>query len=229
VNCIEEGEQSMEIDLDECVECGICLRNANCPTEAIYQSYLEMPRAVRKAFSDPFGKHENTEMKHMGRGTEEIKTNDVTGIIHDLEHVALAVELGRPSVGVRLYDLEKVSKAVAKFDIQFEKHNPITSLIIDKSTGQIDPEVLNEKILSGIVEFKVNICELGLVLEELKKVEKEVDTVFSVCVICKMDENNNSLIEPILKECGYDVKNVPSKTNMGLGRPLYEDRIREVK
>lgn len=228
VDCIKEMKESMEVDLEECVECGICMRNANCPTQAIYQPYLEMPRAIRKAFSDPFGKHENTEMKHMGRGTEEIKTNDVTGIIHDLEHIALAVELGRPSIGARLYDLEKVSKAVAKFDVQFEKHNPITSLIVDKSTGKIDPEVLNEKILSGIVEFKININKLDLILKELKRVEKQVDTVFSVSVICKVNKENKTLIDKILQEYGYDASRVPSKTNMGLGKPKYEERIKEV-
>ena len=70
------------IDLDACVECGVCLKNAGCPRDAIFNIHLEAPRAYRKAFSDPFGKHENTALKHAGRGTEEVKTNDVTGVVH---------------------------------------------------------------------------------------------------------------------------------------------------
>lgn len=229
MEAIKEGEKSMVIDLEECVECGICLRNSNCPTKAIEQDFLKMPRAVRKSFSDPFGKHENTEMKHMGRGTEEIKTNDVTGIIHTLDKVAVAIELGRPGVGARFRDMEKITKAISKFDIEYEKNNPVTPYIIDKKTGEIEPEILNEKILSGIVEFRIDVKELGEVLKAVKAIEDQVETVFSVCVINKVDENNKPSAEDIIVNNGFDILSASSKTNMGLGRPLYEDRIKEVK
>ena len=71
VGAIKEADGHMTIDLDACVECCSCLRYAKCPRDAIYNVRLEPPRAYRKAFSDPFGKHENTTLKHAGRGTEE--------------------------------------------------------------------------------------------------------------------------------------------------------------
>ncbi|HMM19355.1 MAG TPA: 4Fe-4S binding protein [Selenomonadales bacterium] len=229
MECIVKGEKAMTINLDECVECGICLRNANCPTKAIYNVFLTMPRAARKAFSDPFGKHENTELKHMGRGTEEIKTNDVTGIIHSLDQVAVAIEMGRPSVGAYFRDAEKITKVVSAFDIEFEKNNPVTSYIIDKKTGAIEPSILNEKVLSCIVEFRTDAANLEPILAALKTAADYVDTVFSVAVICKIDENNNSLVEKYLTTQGYQIRQASSKTNVGLGRPRYEDRMKEAR
>lgn len=229
MECINPGEKSVQIDLEECVECGICLRNSNCPVNAIEQTFLTMPRAVRKAFSDPFGKHENIEVKHMGRGTEEIKTNDVTGIIHTLDEAAVAIELGRPGVGARFRDMEKITKAVAKFDIVYEKNNPVTPYIIDKKTGEIEPEILNEKIMSGIVEFRAKINDLAEILKAVKSVEDKVETVFTVAVICKVDENNKPSAEDVIVNNGFNIRAASSKTNMGLGRPLYEDRIKGAK
>ena len=96
VGAIKEADGHMTIDLDACVECCSCLRYAKCPRDAIYNVRLEPPRAYRKAFSDPFGKHENTTLKHAGRGTEEVKTNDVTGIIHDLDTIASPLSWAAP-------------------------------------------------------------------------------------------------------------------------------------
>ena len=47
-----------------------------CPTSAITPDDLSWPRVVRRAFSDPIVTHESTGVH--GRGTEEVKTNDVT-------------------------------------------------------------------------------------------------------------------------------------------------------
>lgn len=229
MQCIKEDKGAMTIDLEECVECGICLRNANCPTEAIYQVFLSMPRAVRKAFSDPFGKHENTELKHMGRGTEEIKTNDVTGIISTFDKVAIAIEMGRPSVGAYFRDVEKVTKALGCFAIEYEKNNPVTPYILDKTTGCIEPSILNEKVLSCIIEFRTKAEELLPILATLREVAKSLKTVFSLCLICKIDDNNHSLVEDVLVTEGYQIRQASSKTNVGLGRPKYEDRIKGVQ
>ncbi len=48
-----------------------------CPTAAFEPDKLEWPRVVRRAFSDPRVPHESTGVH--GRGTEEVKTNDVSG------------------------------------------------------------------------------------------------------------------------------------------------------
>ena len=109
------------VDTDECVECYACHRGMSmeqlnptlvrmlrgalgvfrlrfdpepdvCPTSAITPDELEWPRTVRRAFSDVTATHESTGIH--GRGTEEVKTNDVTNRIA-VGTVGLTVELGR--------------------------------------------------------------------------------------------------------------------------------------
>lgn len=230
VEAIIEKEGEMTIDLDICVECGVCEKHAGCPTDAIYNVHLESPRAYRKAFSDPFGKHENTSLKHMGRGTEEVKTNDVTGIVNDLDNIAFAIELGRPNISASFKDIEKVSMAIAPYVEQFEVNNPVTSLIVDKKTGKLDPVVLNERVLSAIVEFTCSIDNIPEIIKTLEKVAKEVDTVFSTCIISRVDESSNNMpVYDMLESLDVNVNEASAKTNMGLGRPRYEDRMKEGK
>lgn len=79
VEAIREANGAVEIDFDGCVECGTCRRYAPCPVEAIQESpeAMEWPRVLRREYSDPGVPHSTT--KGYGRGTEESKTNDVTG------------------------------------------------------------------------------------------------------------------------------------------------------
>ena len=216
------------VDLDLCVECGVCLKNSGCPRNAIYNVHLEVPRAYRKAFSDPFGKHENTALKHAGRGTEEVKTNDVTGIVHSLDMITFAAELGRPGVGSTFRDLQTILQAVAPYAESFEVNNPVTPLIIDKKQGILEPSVLDEAVMSAIVEFSCRLERAEAVLRALKKASQHIDTVFSLCVICRVDETDDSIpVMDIIKKLDLDLCAASAKTNLGLGRPRYEDRMRE--
>jgi len=53
--------------------------------------------------------HKKTDIA--GRGTAEMKTNDITGRVK--RGGGVAVELGRPGVGTRFTDVEKVSREIA--------------------------------------------------------------------------------------------------------------------
>ena len=77
------------------------LRAIECPRKAFYEpeEVRQWPRSVRKVFGDPTEKHESTGVR--GRGTEEVKTNDVTGRVKRGE-VGFALEFGRPSIGCRV-------------------------------------------------------------------------------------------------------------------------------
>ena len=75
-----------------------------CPTAAFEPDELTWPRVVRRAFSDPRVPHESTGVE--GRGTEEVKTNDVTGRV-GLGEVGFTIELGRPGVGVRFREIQE--------------------------------------------------------------------------------------------------------------------------
>jgi hypothetical protein len=204
------------IDEDECVECSVCLRSGCCPTDALYQPELPWPRSVRKNFSDPLKIHPETRIP--GRGTEEMKTNEVTGRYRRGTY-GMAFELGRPGVGARFRDVEKVTKALSTLKVEFEEKNPVTKLMVDRKRGLINPEVLGEKVLSAIVEFMVSSERLPQVMEVLDRVSKEIDSVFSGDIISRVGTDGTIPYLRAVREMNRYLS-VNGKSNMGLGRPL---------
>lgn len=87
------------VDQDKCVECGACLRAVVCPVNAVVRPELTYPRTLCSVFSDVTSPHKSTGV--IGRGTEEMKTNDVTGRLQAYR-VNVSVELGRPGITVNL-------------------------------------------------------------------------------------------------------------------------------
>ena len=231
------------INRDECVECyacynGLSVENMNptlvrtvrtllhlgrvrfdpepdvCPTAAFEPDELQWPRVIRRAFSDPRATHESTGVH--GRGTEEVKTNDVTHRVKQGE-VGLTIELGRPGVGVWLRDIQKMTWALAEAGVAFEKKNPFTLLMTDVKTGTLREDVLDEKVMSAIVEITIGIERTEEIIQLVHRVEKDVDTVVSLGVGARCDPNGGEMIvAPILKRLGYKIER--AKTNLGLGR-----------
>jgi hypothetical protein len=207
------------IDADECVECGVCYRAAACPTDAIVEEVHPWPRSVRATFSNPLFEHKETRIP--GRGTEEMKTNDVTGRFRRGE-VGVAVELGRPGSGARFHQVQQVTHAMAGLGIRLEAANPVTHLLIDPERGLIHPDVLGEKVLSAIVEFTIPTRRLQEVLTELRSLGDRIETVFSVGVACRVESDGSVPSHGVLQELGLTPA-VNGKSNVGLGRPLYEE------
>ncbi len=207
-----------EIDSDECVECSVCFRANVCLTNALKEEKLAWPRSLRKAFSDPLIIHEGTGIP--GRGTEEMKTNDVTGRFRD-GYIGIGLEMGRPGIGARLSEIEKVTKRLVKMGIELETQNPLTQLIADKATGELPKDVLKEKVLSAIVEFTVPIKRAQEVFFAVKEVADEIDTVFSLDLICKVAPDGKIPIIAEIEKAGL-TRSANGKINVGLGRPLYQ-------
>jgi ferredoxin len=231
------------IDRDECVECYTCFNGLSqehlnptlvrtvrkmfaamrirfepepdvCPTAAFEPDELTWPRVVRRAFSDPRVPHESTGVE--GRGTEEVKTNDVTGRVGPGD-VGFTIELGRPGVGVRFRDIQEMCRALAAAGVAFEKKNPITSLMRDVATGSIREDILDEKVLSAIVEIKVPVARAEEIIRLVWSVEQRIDTVVSIGAGVRCDERGDeTIVAPILERLGYNLER--AKTNVGLGR-----------
>lgn len=231
------------VDQNECVECYACFNGMShehlppglvrgmrslfkamrlrfdpepdvCPTSAFAPEELTWPRVVRRAFSDPRVPHESTGVQ--GRGTEEVKTNDVSGRVK-VGEVGFTIEFGRPGVGVWFHEIQKMTTALAKAGVSFEKKNPITSLMTDVATGQLREDILGEKILSAIVEIKVTVDRTEEIILLVREVERDVDTVVALGVGTRCDENGEEhVIAPILERLGYKLER--AKTNVGLGR-----------
>lgn len=248
---IDPEKKRATIDRDECVECYACFNGLSrehlpppvvravrrllqigrvrfdpepdiCPTAAFEPDELQWPRVVRRAFSDPRATHESTGVQ--GRGTEEVKTNDVTGRVR-LGEVGFTIEFGRPGIGVWLRDIQQMTWALAKAGVSFEKKNPFTLLMTDVSTGTLREDILGEKVLSAIVEIKVGVERTEEILRLIHEVEKDVETVVSIGVGTRCDEDgNDTLVAPVLKRLGYKLER--AKTNTGLGRITNAAEIR---
>jgi predicted molibdopterin-dependent oxidoreductase YjgC len=215
MGAISVVEKKAAIDLDECVECGVCIKAGVCPTESLaHEATLSEGRQLRKTFSDPWVTHPSTNV--LGRGTEEMKTNEVTNRFGK-GVCGMAAELGRPGIGTRFTDVEKVAKACAACGVEFEPCNPVTALMTDKSKGTIKPEFLNEKVLSAIVEFICPNEKVVPVLQAVKKVSGELDTVFSLEVCCLVDDDGTFPMYELIAKAGF-TPSLNGKTNIGLGR-----------
>lgn len=231
------------IHQDECVECGACFRGMSqerlnptmvrtvrklaklfrfrfepepdvCPTAAFEMNELAMPRLIRRVFSDPVVEHKSTGIK--GRGTEEVKTNDVNPRV-GVGEVGYTIEFGRPGVGVRFRDIQEMTRALAKLDIVFEEKNPISHLMTDKSSGALREDILDEKILSGIVEIRSTLDRVEAVCETVRAVNERIDTVTAVGISTRCGEQGeDEALAPLLEELGVSYER--AKTNMGIGR-----------
>jgi len=213
------GESVCEIDQAECVECGACnLRARVCPTDAIFRPPLEWPRTIREAFSNPNARHPSGSR---GRGTEEMKTNDVTGR-YPSGMAGVALEMGRPGIGASFRDIQTVAMALARIGVEFEADNPVSALMADRKAGVFREEVLGEKVLSAILEFKIENERLKEVLLGIKDVAARIDTVFSLGLISRVEPDGSIPVEPIAREAGF-LPRPNMKTNVGLGRSLFEE------
>jgi hypothetical protein len=239
---VDTAVRRAAVNQEQCVECYACYRgmsmeNLNptlirvvrgllalfrlrfdpepdvCPTSAIAPQELQWPRVIRRAFSDPLVTHESTSVH--GRGTEEIKTNDVSGRIGPGE-AGFTVEFGRPSVATRFTDIQKMTMALAAEGLLFEKRNPVTHLMSDTATGRIREDILEERILSAIVEFKTTLERVPALLRTIRNVASTLETVVLVGIGGRCDDAGTSELEELLKREGFDSN--WGKTNLGLGR-----------
>lgn len=240
---IDPVRKRATIKRDECVECYACYNGLSqehlnptmvrtvrrifaalrirfepepdvCPTAAFEPEELAWPRVVRRAFSDPRVPHESTGVE--GRGTEEVKTNDVSGRVK-VGEVGFTIEFGRPGVGARFTEIQEMCWALAKAGVAFEKKNPITSLMTDISTGTLREDIMNEKVMSAIVEIKVTVDRTEEIIRLVWAVEKRLNTVVALGVGTRCDEDGEDrVVAPILESLGYKLER--AKTNIGLGR-----------
>jgi NAD-dependent dihydropyrimidine dehydrogenase PreA subunit len=209
------------INSEECVECGACYRAKVCATDAIACDTLPYPRVLRQLFSDPWFSHPGTDVP--GRGTEEMKTNEVTGRFRD-GFIGIGLEFGRPALGCRLKETETALKRLLPLGFILEPKNPLTQLMADPITGDLKSEVREEKVLSAIVEGIVPLEKAAQAFAIIAELAHEVDTVFSLDVIGKMAPDGSIPVRDAMRVAGF-APSAAGKTNVGLGRPLFEMRV----
>lgn len=205
------------IDPHECAECGTCLRAGVCPGDAIREGKLSWPRVLREVFSNPIAEHEATGVP--GRGTEGIKTNDAIGR-YQAGSIGVFVELGRPVLGARFADAERVVRKFAAHGFSIVEDNPVAGLIVDPKTGAMKPEILNEKAISILIEFIVPDTAVQELMAILKELSGEVNTVFNVSVALRAKRGG---LSPLSELFGPGVRSLPNgKVNLGLAQGIAE-------
>ena len=115
-----------------------------------------------------------------------MKTNDVTGRF-TRGWAGVALEMGRPGVGTSFRDMQTVAMAIARLGVEFEPNNPVAELMSDPKTGKFHEAVLNERVLSAIIELKIPVERLKEVLEVVREVSGRIDTAFSLDLISRLD------------------------------------------
>ncbi len=217
----DEKSKKCYVALDECVDCYVCLRQHVCPRGAIEPTELDtFYRQFVHVMSDPVENHGVTGVT--GRGTEEVKTNDVSGRVRK-GRVGICIDVGRPGVGARMYDVEKIAMACANAGVKLEGKDttPLAALMPDTSTGELEEGVLNHRLLSVIVEGNCAEEDLSGVLAALKEVSGRIETVFSLGLIMRVDENGNNPALKCLDDLGIP-QPYRGKVNVGLGKPLID-------
>jgi hypothetical protein len=150
-----------------------------------------------------------------GRGTEEMKTNDVTDRFK-LGEIGFSIEVGRPGMGCLLSTLELFTVALSEIGVAYEKDSPVTALFIDEK-GHIREDIKNERVLSAIIEFKINSPQKAIeILNLIRKVDKIIDTVFSVGVVSRFEDGEIPVLD-LITEQGFQIR-PNAKINVGLGK-----------
>lgn len=209
-------DKEVSIVYESCVECGVCLRMNICEQAAIKQvDEIPYPRVLRAVFSDPVQTHKSTGVQ--GRGTEEMKTNDATGLFKKGK-IGFSIEIGRPSLGAYLRDLDKVIRKVTAMGVEFAADNPVVPLIADRKTGALKPEILGEKVMSAIAEFMIpEDRTIDFIREIVQFLDTEIDAVATMSVISRADEKGISGVFKLLKTNGINY--YPNgKVNIGMAK-----------
>jgi ferredoxin len=246
-------DKRAEVEQEACVECHACYRGMSvenlpagitrflrqclaavklrfqpepdiCPTGALVPDDLTWPRSIRRAFSDPQVPHEST--GGHGRGTKEVKTNEITGRVKEGE-AGVMVEFGRPGVGAYFRDVDMAAQKLAAVGATFERDNPVTYLMTDPKTGRIREDVLNEKVLSCILEFKATLDNLPRVLNTIEAFAPALDTVISVGAAVRCNADGDHPVRKQLTDMGYNTYR--AKVNLGMGRRTVQQEAQEVK
>lgn len=209
------------VDADKCVDCYVCIRQQNqfCVRQAFAPTPLDnYYKQFAHVMSDPCENHGVTGVT--GRGTEEVKTNDVSGRVKKGQ-VGFCIDVGRPGVGTTLRDVEKIAMALASAGVTLldADHTPLAALMTDIKTGKLKDDCLDTRMLSVIVEGACKDADFENAMRALVKVKDEIETVFSLGLIMRVDENGYNPVLRCLDDLGIP-QPFRGKVNVGLGKPL---------
>jgi hypothetical protein len=180
---------------------------------------LKWPRIARAQFGNPYFGH--PQGSQGARPAPDMKLND----IHDrLQRgtTDLTVEVGRPGIGTSFRDVQRICTSLAAAGVALDPGCPVAAVMEDLETGKLKDDVLGERALSVMIQFRVDDERLGEALRALKGASSEIDTVFSLSVVNRLEEDGTAPAVSIAAEEGFRLR-PHTKTNLGLGKRLREE------
>jgi len=215
-----EGKKKSETNQSACVECGACMRSRVCPKDAITMPELEWPRKLRAHFSNPYAGH--LPLKKGAPPAPDPKMNEMADRIKSGMTVVW-VEIGRPGVSASLRDVQKICTALAETGVEFDPGSGVTALMSDPDRGRFPEEILDERGLNIMVQFSTSDQALPGVLQTLKRVSTQIETVFSIGLSNRLDDSATIPAASVAGKAGFIVK-PDAKIVVGLGRQKKEAR-----
>ena len=154
-----------------------------------------------------------------------MKTNKSDGALPSRVFAGIAIELGRPVLGARFYDVEKVAMAVAKLGVEVRK---IQSH--DQPDGGSQDRQVQERRAQRERPFGHSrvLRQPGTAARALRDPEargREIDTVFSLDLACRVQPGLDRAFRGLRRRRASGC--LPTeKTNVGLGRPRVKEEGR---
>jgi hypothetical protein len=214
---VDQASHRATVNADECVECYTCWRGMSRErlTPAVVRTIRAIARVLRFRFEPEPDVCPTGAIVEADLSWPRIVRRAFSDPIMPHE----SIEFGRPGIGVRFRDIDRVTRGLAGIGVEYEANNPVTSLMPDPKTGRIREDVMNEKILSAIVEVKTRTHRAPEILRTLRGLSTEVETVMCLGVSARCDEGGDTELEDMLHAEGFQFWR--GKTNLGLGRPLW--------
>ncbi|MEJ2058337.1 MAG: 4Fe-4S binding protein [Desulfofustis sp.] len=202
----------MKIDKDKCVGCANCV--PVCPVGAIYIADDKLSEINPETCVECHNCFRSLSPEHLPPG--------VTRLIRKiLKAISLRFQPAPdvcPTDAIVHYfrDVQTVTSTLAAEGVTFESGNPVTQLMSDVQTGFIREDLLDEKVLSCIVEVTVPLDETVRHLDLVKRISRSVETVISIGVSTVCDEDGGDPLREILLNQGFELG--WGKMNLGFGR-----------
>jgi hypothetical protein len=116
-----------------------------------------------------------------------------------------------------LIEVEKICKELCKVDGEFDPDNPVTYLMEDPKTGKLKSDVVDERVVSAVIEFKTSLEKSVDVVRALERASEKVDTVFTVGVISRVEDDGRIPVAKRFVDQGIGIR-PNGKTTLNLGR-----------
>jgi NAD-dependent dihydropyrimidine dehydrogenase PreA subunit len=208
------GKTKSEVDRDQCVECGACIRSEICASGAMAFPELEWPRKVRAQFGNPYF---HPKLIEGAPPAPELKINDLTGLIQP-GTTEVVVEVGRPGISTSFRDVQTVCHAMVKAGVRLHAGTAVATIMDDLQSGTLRQDVIAERALNVLIHGSVADSRLQSTLDALREAAGDIDTVFSLSLAQRRSADPAAL-QAAASSAGFRI--MPhTKTNVGLGRRL---------